>query len=230
GRALAALRLHDVGDLVPTPERPERAAAEACLAAIDADAQVPDALYLLGMLAYEDGRWPLAIERFDASNRRLRRVAERDRERIAHTEFFLAAAILAGGRTEETSRALRLMDSALGDVRPDLESFYAVHEALKQKDRRLALRFLDAVDVGRGTAGDQLLMVALEYLALGEAAPAEAAATRVLEVAVDLDQRVEAMRVLLTAHNMRGDRQAARAVYHDIRELLVQRGAFAELE
>src|SRR5690606_7558432 len=165
GRALAALRLPDVRDLVPTPHQPQRAAAEACLAAIDADAQVPDALYLLGMLAYEDGRWPLAIERFDACNRRLRRVAERDRERIAHTEFFLAAAILAGGRTEETSRALRLMDSALGDVRPDLESFYAVHEALKQKDRRLALRFLDAVDVGRGTAGDQLLMVALEYLA-----------------------------------------------------------------
>ncbi len=122
------------------------------------------------------------------------------------------------------------MESALECVSPDLESFYSVHEALKERDRKLALRFLDAIDVGRGTAPDQMLFVALEYLALGEAEPAIRAAERVLQVAVDLDQRVEALRVLVTANNMRGEREAARAAFDDVRELLMKRGRFTDLE
>jgi hypothetical protein len=101
---------------------------------------------------------------------------------------------------------------------------------LKKLDRRIALRFLDAVDVGRGTSPDQLLFVALEYMSLAEATPALMAASRVLEVAVDLDQRLEAMRVVLTAHNMLGERDQARACYAEIRELLHQRGKFDVLE
>lgn len=122
------------------------------------------------------------------------------------------------------------MEQALETVRPDLESFYAVHEALKKLDRRVSLRFLDAVDVGRGTSPDQLLFVALEYLSLGEAAPAAVAARRVLEVAVDLDQRIDALRVVLTAHNMLGERDQARACYAEMRELLQHRGKFEQLE
>ncbi|HEX6812062.1 MAG TPA: hypothetical protein VF384_10605, partial [Planctomycetota bacterium] len=105
-----------------------------------------------------------------------------------------------------------------------------VHEALKKLDRRLALRFLDAVDIGRGSSADQLLFVALEYLSLGEAPPALVAARRVLEVSVDLDQRIEALRVTLTAHNMLGARDMARASYVEMRELLHQRGKFGQLE
>jgi hypothetical protein len=49
-------------------------------------------------------------------------------------------------------------------------------------------------------------------------------------VAVDLDQRIEALRVVLTAHNMLGERDQARACYAEIREILQQRGKFDALE
>jgi hypothetical protein len=52
----------------------------------------------------------------------------------------------------------------------------------------------------------------------------------VLEVALDLDQRIEALRVVMTAHNMLGERDQARACYAEIRELLQQRGKFDVLE
>lgn len=232
GGALASLRVHDAAEIVPQADRPSRERALEWLSRAEGPGggPVPEACFVEGLLAYEQGEFPRAIELLDQASKRLRRTAERDAPLVPRTSFFLAAAILAGGVTEETARALRLMEEALADVRPDLESFYSVHEALKAKDRKLALRFLDAVDVGRGTAPDQLLIVALEYLSLGEASPAQQAAERVLAVAVDLDQRVEAMRILLTAHNMRGDRTSARAVFQDVRELLMQRGKFAELE
>ena len=231
GAALANLRLHEPEELTPQRDRVERDAANEWLARIgEGDAIVPEAHYVRGMLAYESGDLETSIAHFDHCTQRFRRVAGRDAGIIARNEFFLAAALLMVGAPSETARALRLMDGALEHVRPDLESFYSVHEALKSRDRRLALRFLDAVDVGRGTAPDQLLFVALEYLSLGEAQPAQSAAERVLAVATDLDQRIEAMRVLLTAHNMTGNPNDARGVYQDIRELLLQRGAFSELE
>ncbi|HLQ36829.1 MAG TPA: hypothetical protein VK348_03445, partial [Planctomycetota bacterium] len=65
---------------------------------------------------------------------------------------------------------------------------------------------------------------------LGEAESALGAARRVLEVAINLDQRIEALRVVLTAHNMKGEREQARATYEDMRELLLQRGKFEQLE
>ena len=232
GLALTHLRMHRVEDLRPQSDRAER---EAVLMALDragdsAAGSVPEAQFLRGLLQYERSEWAGAAERFEICLERFRRTEGRDKTAVARTNFLLAAALLAGGVVDETSKALRLMDESLGSVQPDLETFYSVHEQLKAKDRRLALRFLDAVDVGRGTQPDQLLFVALEYLSLGEAQPAAAAAARVLEVAIDLDQRIEAMRVMLTAHNMRGDRQGASGTYQDIRELLMQRGKFVELE
>src|SRR5262249_40867398 len=182
------------------------------------------------LLAYEIGRHAIAARGLERAVEGLRRREGRDLELADRARFFQAAALLAEGRAEESSRALKLMAKALDTVRPDLESFYTVHEALQKRDRKRALRFLDSVDVGRGTSPDQLLFVALEYLALGEAAPAARAARRVLEVAVDLDQRLEALRAVLTAHNMTGERDQARAVYQEMRELLLQRGAFDALE
>ena len=230
--ALATLRLHDVLELEPKCERPERDEALRFLRHTEAaDAQaVPMAFFARGLLAYEAGEYRLAQEIFDRCLGSVRRHSGRDVPLLHRTRFYLSAAILASGDTDEVPRALRLMDQALDHTTADLESFYPVHEALKQLDRRLALKFLDAVDVGRGTAPDQLLFVALEYLGLAEAEPAARAGERVLHVAVDLDQRIEAMRVLLTARNMQGDREAARQVFGDMRDLLTQRGAFQELE
>ncbi|MEO0480099.1 MAG: hypothetical protein AAF196_11510 [Planctomycetota bacterium] len=232
GGALASLNCHSVLELTPCKDRPGRETALGWLdrAGAEVENQVPEALHLRGLFAYEAGDVHAAAEFLDGCSQRCRRRNGRDLELLARNDFFLAASLLSAGDSGDAPRALRLMESALDSVRPDLETFYSVHEALKDRDRRLALRFLDAVDIGRGTASDQLLFVSLEYLALGEAQPAQEAAERVLEVAVDLDQRVEAMRTLLTACNMRGDQNAARDVFQQIRDLLTRRGAFEELE
>jgi tetratricopeptide (TPR) repeat protein len=230
--ALGELRQHDTALVEPQKHRPERDAALARLqhAAEDPEHAAPEAIYLRSLLAYETADMGAAARGFERALQGLRRLEGRDVVLRDRARFFQAAALLAAGDATEATRALKLMEQALGSVRPDLESFYSVHEALKKLDRRLALRFLDAVDVGRGTSADQLLFVALEYLSLGEAQPAERAGRRVLEVAIDLDQRIEALRVVLTSHNMRGEREQARACYQEIRELLVQRGKFDVLE
>lgn len=230
--ALAEMRLHDIAELWPRSEREERDAGMNWLCDLSelAEQTVPEAYFARGILEYELGDFRQASKYFDLTMRDLRRENGRDAELIDRTGFFLAASLLVGGPKEEVSRGLRLMDSALDTITPDLESFFSVHEVLKQKDRKLALRFLDAIDIGRGTAPDQLLFIALEYLSLGEAEPAAGAAKKVLQVAVDLDQRIEAMRVMLTVYNMQGSRDKARDVFCEIRDLLMQRGAFIELE
>lgn len=230
--ALGELRQHDAASVQPRADRPGRDAVLARLLHTDEDpgAACPEALYLRSLFAYEAGDMRSAARGFDRALETLRRLEGRDVALRDRARFFLAASLLSAGDPAEQSRALRLMEQALATVRPDLESFYSVHEALKRLDRGLSLRFLDAVDVGRGSTPDQLLFVALEYQALGEATPALHAARRVLEVAVDLDQRVEALGVVLTAHNMLGEPDQARACYAEIRELLGQRGKFEQLE
>ena len=230
--ALGELRQHDAASVEPRRQRPERDAALQRLQDVAAEPgqAAPEAVYLRSLLAYEVGDMHAAARGFEQAIAGLRRLEGRDVELRDRARFFQAAALLTAGDPNETTRALRLMEQALTTVKPDLESFYSVHEALKQHDRKLSLRFLDAVDIGRGSTPDQLLFVALEYLSLGEAQPALIAARRVLEVAVDLDQRIEALRVVLTAHNMLGERDQARACYAEIRELLQQRGKFDVLE
>jgi len=230
--ALATLRLHAVDELEPCPDRKERDAALEFLshATNENEDPSPDAMFLRALLAFEVGDFPVAAHLLEQCIPGLRRYRGKDQILIDRSWFFFAAAMLAMDDTKQISKALRLMDQALGTVTPDLESFYPVHEALKKHDRKLALRFLDAVDVGRGSSPDQLLFVALEYISLGEADAAIGAAQRVLEITVDLDQRIEALRTVLTAHNMRGSREDGRAVFDEIRELLLQRGAFEDLE
>ncbi|HEX5050934.1 MAG TPA: hypothetical protein VFZ65_04105 [Planctomycetota bacterium] len=230
--ALAELRLHDTVSCEPRQQRVERDAALARLrhVAEEPDQACPEAVYLRSLLAYETGDVAAAARGFDRATAGLRRLEGRDVQLRDRARFFQAAALLIAGDPAEATRAVRLMEQALATVKPDLESFYSVHEALKKLDRRASLRFLDAVDVGRGSSPDQLLFVALEYLSLGEATPALRAARRVLEVAVDLDQRIDALRVVLTAHNMLGERNEARACFGEMRDLLQQRGKFDALE
>jgi tetratricopeptide (TPR) repeat protein len=230
--ALAELRQHDTVAVEPRQQRVERDAALARLVHVaeQPDLACPEAVYLRSLLAFEAGDLPAANRGFERALLGLRRLEGRDVQLRDRARFYQASALLLSGDAAEQSRALRLMDQALATVKPDLESFYSVHEALKKLDRKLALRFLDAVDVGRGSSADQLLFVALEYQALGEAPQALFAARRVLEVAIDLDQRIEALRVVLTSHNMLGEGDQARATYAEIRELLTQRGKFDALE
>lgn len=229
--ALAVMRVHDVDEVEPRAVRPEEAAMAWLETAVEGgEAAAPEALFVRGIVGYERARYAEAAGWFDHAVRGCRRASGRDASLLDRARFFLAASILASGDRTDASRALRLMEQALDHVRPDLESFYPVHEALKSLSRKVALKFLDAVDIERGTAADQLLFVALEHASLGEAEPAARAAQRVLHMAVDLDQRVEAMRVLLTTENMLGRRDLARETFHALRDLLMQRGAFDELE
>lgn len=230
--ALAELREHETAAVEPRAERPERAAAIERLRHVAEDPQraAPEAVYLRSLLAYEVADHNAAARGFEQALAGLRRLEGRDVQLRQQARFFAAAALLQLGDPAEVTRALKLMEQALESVHPDLETFYSVHEAIKRHDRRLALRFLDAVDVGRGTSADQLLFVALEYQGLGEAASALTAGRRVLEVGVDLDQRIEALRVVMTAHNMLGESDHARACYAEIRELLLHRGRFEALE
>lgn len=230
--ALGELREHDTVSVEPRSERPERDAALARLQHVSdqPDDASPEAVYLRSLLAYETGEMRVSVRGFERATQGLRRLEGRDVELRDRARFYQAAALLTLGDPTEATRALKLMEQSLETVKPDLESFYSVHEALKVLDRRLSLRFLDAVDIGRGSSADQLLFVSLEYLSLGEAKPALLAARRVLEVAIDLDQRIEALRVVLTSHNMLGERDQARACYAEMRELLVQRGKFEQLE
>ncbi len=230
--ALGELREHDTVRVEPRAERAERDAALERLQHVSEqpDDASPEAVYLRSLLAYEAGDLNVAARGFERALQGLRRLEGRDVLLRDRARFFEASALLALGDPTEQTRALKLMEQSLDTVHPDLESFYQVHEALKKIDRQLSLRFLDAVDVGRGSTPDQLLFVALEYQGLGEATPALHAARRVLEVAVDLDQRIEALGVVLTAHNMLGERDQARACYAEIRELLGQRGKFEQLE
>ncbi|MCA8958571.1 MAG: tetratricopeptide repeat protein, partial [Planctomycetes bacterium] len=229
---LAALRLHGFDELEVQQKRGGRDEAATWFGRgiEDVEQAVPEAWYGAGIVTYEAGDLDGAVELLDHAMKSSRRSGGRDDQLLDRCRFYLAAALLTKRDAEEANRALRLIEQALNTVVPDLDTFYPVHEELKKLDRRVALRFLDSVDVARGTAPDQILIVALEYLGLGEAEPAAAAARRVLAVAVDLDQRVEAMRVLLTCCNMQGDRDGARATFEEIRDLLVQRGAFTELE
>ena len=230
--SLAALHLHEFGQLRLNPNRPSRdAGAEWLSAAIsDEERAVPEAWFAVGVLSYETGDLDRAVAAFDRATKASRRGNGRDEPLLDHCRFYLGAALIAQGRPEEANRAARLLDQSLATVSTDLEAFDSVHAELKKLDRSVALKFLDAVEVDRGIAPDQLLLIALEYQGLGEAEPASAAARRVLEVAVDLDQRVEAMRILLTCSNMQGNRPEAQQHFEDIRDLLIQRGALSELE
>lgn len=230
--ALATMRVHRLQDLEPRSQRAERKSAQEHVGHADGQGEqaAPAAHFVQAMLAYESGDFGAASRGFESAVQGMRRQDGRDDVLSDRARFFQAAALLAEGRAEESSRALKLMERALETVRPDLETFYGVHEALKKLDKKLALRFLDQVEIGRGTSPDQLLIVALEYQSLGEAPQALAAAERVLAVSVDLDQRLEAMRVMLTAQNMQGQREQARATFDTMRDLLMQRGAFDQLE
>ena len=229
--SFAALRVFAIDQLAPQEERSERDEALEILGdALAANASNAELVFVRGILRYEQGDFAGACEDFDAAVRQLRNDGDADAELFARARFFLGASLLAAGKREDYRKAARLIEETLDSVEPDLQSFYEVYDALKDVDRKVALSFLDRVDVGRGSSAESVLLVALEYQALGEPQPALEAAQRVLEVATDLDQRLDAFKIQLSAHNMLGQPESARDDYFAIRELLMRRGAFDELE
>ncbi len=231
GRALVALRVLDLGQVRPEPRREGREKVLAHLEPCGSEpAPLLEALYVQGILRYETGAFEDAVEDLEKAYRLIR---EQRREGAAvsrRIRYFLGASLLAADRKEDSRRAALLLGEALEEVVPDLETFYLVHDQLKVVEPKLALRFLDRLDLGRGTSPENLLLVALEYLGLGEPDRALAATERVLKIATDLDHRLEAWKVRLTAHNMKGRPDEAREDYFALHELLERRGALEELE
>ncbi len=230
--AWARMEARNTGEVKPAQERPDRAGIleildEACR---DPEKGAYEAFFTRGILLYETGEYVEAKKDFDRALTLSRRGSEPDPDTTAALRFYLAASILAAGPGGEARKAAHLMNQALDRVRPDLNTFYTVHEALKAIDRDVALKFLDSVDIQRGTSPDNLLLVALEYMSLGEAVPARKAASRVLEVASSLDQRIEALKVSLMAANMTGKAGEAREAFQALRDLLERRGRFEDLE
>ncbi|MCA8971280.1 MAG: hypothetical protein KDC95_15925 [Planctomycetes bacterium] len=236
-RALCRLRVTRLEDLEPVPDRDGREEAIGILthglteSADETTLIAPHLHYARGILAYEAKDHAAAIRDFEVAVRVLESLSDSDAARWAdRTSFWLGSSLLAGGVREDERHAARRIAQGIDVVEPDIASFYEVFDPLRRVDPKLALRFLDRIDLGRGASPENVLLVGLEYQTLGEPEPALKAATRVLEIATDLDHRIDAYKLRLTAHNMRGDRESARETWFEMRDLLSHRGAFTELE
>lgn len=240
-QALARLRITRLGDLEPMQQRDGRDEAVAILnASLDPNTQgntsdhnliAPRVHYARGILAYEARQLDTAISDFEAALTALDNISDHDALELAkRASFWLGASLLAANVHEDERRAARCIERGLDCVVPDVATFYEVFDPLRRVDAKLALRFLDRIDLGRGASPENVLLVGLEYQTLGEPEPALRAAARVLEIATDLDHRVDAYKLQLTAHNMQGDRDKAREAWMEMRDLLYHRGAFTELE
>ena len=229
--ALGELKLLDICQLEPQMEREGRDLALTLLQGSEpGDSTLPELVLARGILHYEMEDFAQATTVLASAVQLFEQEGDPDKALFAKARFYLGSSLLANGDRSDGHKAARLIEETVALVSPDLHSFYEVHDALKACDQRVALLFLDHVDVSRGTSPDNLLMVALEYQGLGEPERALEATKRVLGLVQDLDLRQEAMKVQLVAHNMQGKRDDARSDYLAIRDLLLQRGAFAELE
>lgn len=229
-QALNALKVIDLHQLQPQASRDDPDEAMALFDEALAGGALPEACFGKGILHYERSEFDRAAELFEVGTQLLREQAPLSAELFTRCSFYLGASLIAGGNREEIHKAVRHIEETIDQVEPDLATFYPIYDTLKESHQRVALRFLDALDLGRGTSADDLLLVALEYHGLGEPEPALLAAERVLHLSQDLDQRVEALKIRLSAHNMQGRKEEARQDYIDVRDLLLQRGAFDELE
>lgn len=230
---LQALNVLKVTDLHQLEAQAQRESTTEALALFDeamGGGALPEACFGKGILFYEQGAFAQAAECFDTGTQLLREQAPLQEELFNRSCFYLGASLLGAGNKEEVHKAVRHIEETIDKVQPELVNFYPVYDSLKEGHQRVALRFLDALDLGRGTSADDLLLVALEYQGLGEPEPALKAAERVLHLSQDLDQRVEALKIRLSAHNMQGRKEDARQDYFEIRDLLLQRGAFEEVE
>jgi uncharacterized protein (UPF0548 family) len=229
--ALCSVRVQQLDQLQPEAERGGREdALRALEQACAGEGSLPEAWFAKGILEYEQQAWRSASDALSNALERFRDESQVEEGLFTKARFYLGSSLFADGRSEEYHRAASLLSETVESVSPDLESFYEVYDALKSVDRETGLRFLDAVDLGRGASPESLLLVALEYQALGEPGRALEAASKVLEKATNLDHRLEALKVQLTAHNMQGEPELARDDYWTMRDLLLRRGALEDLE
>lgn len=237
-RALCRLQVTDLEALQPCSDRANRDEAIELLTeglgtsgAEECGLVAPRVHYARGILSYESKDVAAACEDFEITVRALQDDPDLDSNPwLLRASYWLGASLLAAGVREDARRAAKLIERGLDAVLPDVSTFYDVYDPLKSIDAKLALRYLDRIDLGRGASPENLLLVGLEYQGLGEPDPALRAAARVLEVATDLDHRLDAFKLQLTAHNMKGQRDAARDAFFEMRELLMHRGAFDQLE
>ena len=101
--ALASLAVRGTLDLLPVEGRPGGAEAEAVLGSAggDGEGESYNAIYTLGVLAYERGDWATAATRFREADRLMRETRAKARIVHARARFFLGACLLRQGATGE---------------------------------------------------------------------------------------------------------------------------------
>ena len=101
--ALASLKVRGTLDLLPVEGRAGGAEAEKVLgdAGGDGEGESYNAIYTLGVLAYERGDWAAAAVRFREADRLMRETRAKARIVHARARFFLGACLLRQGATGE---------------------------------------------------------------------------------------------------------------------------------
>jgi tetratricopeptide (TPR) repeat protein len=101
--ALALLEVRGTLDLLPRADRPRAAEAEQVLTqgGTHGEGESYNAIYTLGVLAYERGEWANAAERFGEADRLMRESKAKARIVHARARFFRGACLLRLGATGE---------------------------------------------------------------------------------------------------------------------------------
>ncbi|MEW6747056.1 MAG: hypothetical protein AB1486_30335 [Planctomycetota bacterium] len=230
--AACYLEVRGVPDLEPDPDREDSSEAIRHLDMATADPRFAsfNAYFARGVLRYEKEDFAHAASDFERALDKIQSYRNPLPVTLARIRYYLAVSLFGSGREEDYPKAARLIDQAIERVSPDLADFHRVHDKLHATDREVALRFLDAIDVGREESGSQLLGLAREYLDLGEPERALKTADRAVALPAATDERVDALKLKLRATTILGSREAAHDAFLDLREHLLSHGRFQELE
>jgi tetratricopeptide (TPR) repeat protein len=234
--ALATLGVRGTLDLVPQADRPQRAEAERLLEeGAGGEGRSYNAIYTLGLLAYERGDWARAAESFREADRLMRE--NRAKARIVHarSRFFLGRCLLElGAEGEDLEAARQAIQREAGAVSLDADAKGAVLDALAA--RVPAGRGRGGRGAPRGRGGEEGRPGAVDHLAAARAALAEDPhqalnlVDRAFKSRPDFETWFGAYQTRLDALLSLGEKEEALRTYERFRAKLVQREAGDRVE
>ncbi len=232
--ALATLGVRGTLDLLPDPARERRDEAIQILeAAQDGEGRSYNAIYTLGMLAYEQGEWEKGARHLREADDLMRE--NRAKARIVHarSRFFLAHCLLEQGvEGDDLDEAQRWITRNAGAVSLEPEFKGPVFDALLARvpDARVPGRPSSRAAGGGRTVAPQHLEGARTKVAEGDARAALELVDRAFKSRPDFDTWFGAYRVRLEALLALGERDEALRTYERFRAKLYQREALSQLE
>jgi len=233
--ALATLGVRGTLDLLPCPEREHRAEAEEILrSGQGGEGRSYNAIYTLGMLAYERGDWSAAADAFAEADRLMRE--NRAKARIVHarSRFFLGHCRLElGAQGEELEEAERAIVKNASAVSLDPELKGPVFDVLAEVSPGARI---PGRATGRGPRSDAGRPTAAQHLAAAREAlqtdPHRALehVDRAFKSRPDFETWYGAYRTRLEALVALGEREEALRTYERFRAKLYDRDALEPLE